>query len=80
MEDDRFVIAVTDTGRGIPLEALNNIYDPFFTSKIYGPGLGLTFARKTIQSHGGSISVHSEPDQGSCFTVRLPLKAALPQA
>lgn len=80
MEDDRFVIAITDSGRGIPLEALNNIYDPFFTSKIYGPGLGLTFARKTIQSHGGSISVHSEPGQGSCFTVRLPLKAALPQA
>lgn len=75
VEENAFVIEIADSGRGIPREAINNIYDPFFTSKIYGPGLGLTFALKTIQSHNGSISVHTEPGEGSCFTIRLPLAA-----
>lgn len=67
------VIELADTGKGIPRETMKSIYDPFFTSKIYGPGLGLTFVLKTIQNHKGSITVESEEGVGACFTVKLPL-------
>jgi two-component system sensor histidine kinase/response regulator len=71
------VIEITDSGRGIAHDTMNSIYDPFFTSKTYGPGLGLTFALKTIQSHNGTISSQSEVDGGSSFTIRLPLKSGI---
>jgi signal transduction histidine kinase len=73
VNDDWLEIEIADCGRGISPDIINNIYDPFFTSKIYGPGLGLTFALKTIRSHGGTISVLSEVGQGSCFVIRLPV-------
>jgi two-component system, sensor histidine kinase and response regulator len=69
-------IVVSDTGKGIPQEKINYIFDPFFTSKIYGPGLGLTFARRIIQEHKGTISVESEVGKGTSFTVRLPLMSS----
>ena len=74
LEDDRVNIDIRDTGRGIPKEKIKNIFDPFFTSKTSGPGLGLTLASKIIQEHRGSISVESEPEQGTCVTVSLPVK------
>ena len=73
VKDDWFEIEITDCGRGIPQDTIKSIYDPFFTSKIYGPGLGLTFALKTISSHSGTISVQSEIGQGTSFVIRLPL-------
>lgn len=75
VDREYFEIEIVDSGRGIGREDLKNIYDPFFTSKIYGPGLGLTFALKTIQSHAGTISVQSEMGRGTWCTIRLPLKA-----
>ena len=74
VDDEFFEIEITDSGRGISREIMNNIYDPFFTSKTYGPGLGLTFALKTIQSHSGTIFSQSEVGEGACFTIRFPLK------
>lgn len=74
VQGDFFEIRIADTGRGIAREKLKSIYDPFFTSKTHGPGLGLTFALKTIQNHGGQIAVESEKGRGSIFTIRLPLK------
>lgn len=68
------VIELSDTGKGISKDKLKNIFDPFVTSKVYGPGLGLTFANKIIQDHGGNIDVVSEPDKGTTFTITLPLK------
>ena len=76
VKDEWFEIEITDSGRGISPDTINSVYDPFFTSKTYGPGLGLTFALKTIQSHGGTISVQSEVDKGTCFIIRLPLGTA----
>lgn len=70
-----FEIQVADTGKGIAKDKLKNIYDPFFTTKTYGPGFGLTFALKTIQSHKGMITVESKVNEGTTFTVRLPIKA-----
>lgn len=74
VEDNWVEFQISDTGRGIPKEKIKNIFDPFFTSKISGPGLGLTFALRIIQEHRGAISVESEPGKGSKFTIRLPLK------
>jgi two-component system sensor histidine kinase/response regulator len=68
-----FTIRVSDTGKGISRERLKNIYDPFFTSKTKGPGLGLTFALKTVQAHSGTIAVESEEGKGSTFLIKLPL-------
>lgn len=66
-------IMVSDTGKGIPEDKLKYIFDPFFTSKIYGPGLGLTFSRRIVQEHKGTISVESGLGKGTTVTIRLPL-------
>lgn len=70
----RMEIQISDTGKGISRDKLKNIFEPFFTSKIYGPGLGLTFTLKIIQDHRGTLSVESEPGKGTTFTIRLPIK------
>ncbi len=72
LSEGRIEILVSDTGKGIPPEELKKIFDPFVTSKIYGPGLGLTFTYKIIQDHNGTISVESEPGKGTTFTISFP--------
>ena len=64
-------VQITDTGKGIEKEKIKNIFDPMVSSKMYSPGLGLTFALKIVQYHNGTISVDSEPGKGTTFTVRL---------
>lgn len=73
--DDFFVIRISDSGCGIGQDKIKNIYDPFFTSKTYGPGLGLTFVFRTVQNHNGMITVESKEGQGTTFTIRLPIRA-----
>ena len=67
-------IKVQDTGYGISRDKLKDIFEPLFTSKIYGPGLGLTFTLKVIQEHRGTISVESELGKGTTFTINLPVR------
>lgn len=67
-------VRIADTGKGIEKEKIKNIFDPMVSSKMYSPGLGLTFALKIVQYHNGTISVESEPGKGTTFTVKLPLK------
>ncbi|MHC5537504.1 PAS domain-containing sensor histidine kinase [Singulisphaera rosea] len=69
-------IDVIDTGHGIPAEIRDKIFDPFFTTKPIGQGtgLGLSISYGIVQTHGGTISVDSEPGRGTHFTIRLPLK------
>lgn len=67
-------IRISDTGKGIPKELIKKIFDPFFTSKVYGPGLGLSVALTIIQYYKGFISVESEPGKGSTFIIRIPVK------
>lgn len=74
--DGYIEVAVSDTGVGIPKDKLKHILNPFFTSKVHA-GLGLTYALKIIQAHRGTISVESELDKGSTFTMRLPIKSHL---
>jgi signal transduction histidine kinase len=74
--DENIEIVVSDTGKGIPEDKIMYIFDPLFTSKIYGPGLGLSFAKMIIHEHKGTISVESELGEGATFTIRLPLKSS----
>ena len=74
LENGFVMIRISDTGCGIAREKLKNIYDPFFTSKTYGPGLGLTFTLRTIQNHNGMIVVDSTEGAGTTFTIRLPIR------
>lgn len=69
-------IVVEDNGPGIAPEALERIWEPFFTTqeKGQGTGLGLSIARQIVEAHGGRISVESLPQAGACFTVRLPVR------
>ena len=66
-------IQVNDTGRGIPPERLATLFRPYQSSRPGGMGLGLATAKKIIEAHDGSISVHSEPGKGTSFTIELPL-------
>lgn len=74
MSEARVEIQISDTGKGISKDKLKNIFDPFVTSKVYGPGLGLTFTLKIVQDHNGTISVESEPDRGTILTIMFPIK------
>ena len=67
-------IEIRDTGKGIPREDLDKIFDPFYTNKKNGTGLGLAITSGIIAQHGGMITVSSQMGQGSIFTIRLPLR------
>jgi signal transduction histidine kinase len=70
------LIEVTDRGPGIPAEHLENIFNPFFTTKETGTGLGLALVHQMVVEHGGQISVDSTPGRGSVFRVTLPAAPA----
>jgi two-component system sensor histidine kinase HydH len=66
-------VSVIDRGHGVAKEHLENIFNPFFTTKSDGVGLGLAIVSKIVDEHGGKISVDSEKGSGSVFRVFLPL-------
>jgi len=74
--EDRFTLTVRDTGHGMTPEELELVFMPFFTTKPpgKGTGLGLSVSYGIIEGLGGHIAVHSAPNEGSKFTVELPLK------
>jgi len=81
--NDEVLIAVSDTGTGIPEELLTKIFEPYFTTKKNGTGLGLTITFKIIKEHSGDISLDSKEGRGSTFTIHLPVpqkeKKSLPR-
>ncbi|HUW62340.1 MAG TPA: ATP-binding protein [Candidatus Bathyarchaeia archaeon] len=73
LETECIRVAVTDTGCGIPVEHMEQLFTPFFTTKIEGCGLGLSVVHGIVMEHGGEIDVQSAPGAGTSFTVTLPL-------
>lgn len=64
---------IADTGCGIPPDVLPSIFEPFVThGKSGGTGLGMAIARAVVEAHGGTVTVDSEPGQGTCFDIRIP--------
>jgi nitrogen fixation/metabolism regulation signal transduction histidine kinase len=72
---DRVRISITDSGSGLTPEAQQRLFEPDFTSKPRGTGLGLTVARQTIRVHGGDITARNTNDGGAQFIVELPRRA-----
>lgn len=70
--DDSVFVTVADTGCGISPEIMGSIYEPFLTTKSTGSGLGLLIVRRIVKEHGGSITLASQPGQGTTITVFLP--------
>jgi len=70
---DQVIIKISDTGPGIKEEDIDNIFNPFFTTKSQGTGLGLSITHRIIEQHHGTISVDSNPDTGTTFTISLPI-------
>ena len=70
------VVEVQDTGGGVAPENMDHIFEPLFTTKARGLGLGLSVARTLVRANGGEISVVSETGHGSTFTVRVPMAGA----
>lgn len=68
-------VRIGDTGSGIAADQLPRIFQPFFTTKSQGTGLGLPIAARIVEQHGGRIRVASEPGRGSVFTITLPADA-----
>jgi len=66
-------IEIADTGVGIPEENLSHIFEPFFSTKRNGTGLGLSLSKRIIDAHGGNLELESEEGKGTQVTIRLPL-------
>ena len=70
--DDQIELRFSDTGRGMTNEVRDKIFEPFFSTKEGGTGLGLAVSRQILQAHGGTIECDSAPGQGTTFVIRLP--------
>lgn len=77
------IVDVIDTGKGIPDDEIKDIFNPFYTSKVRGAGLGLSKVYMIVEEHGGFITVHSSVGKGTRIRVLLPrkrvIKAVAPQ-
>ena len=74
LADGTLAIAIRDTGPGIPADRLQAIFEPYFTTKPEGSGIGLWIAQEIVLAHGGSIQAANSPEGGAVFTMRLPLE------
>jgi signal transduction histidine kinase len=76
--DDRIEVEVADDGPGIAADALPRLFDPFFSTKAAGTGLGLALTQQIVRDHGGDIRVTSAPGGGASFVVSVPVAAERP--
>ena len=70
--DRSVAVSIRDTGPGIPAERLAQVFEPYFTTKERGSGLGLMIVQRIVRDHGGELEIHSEPGRGATVTVSLP--------
>lgn len=68
------IIDVEDNGPGVPRDHRERVFDPFYTTKVHGTGLGLSTARRTVEAHGGRIEVGTSASGGARFSIRLPTR------
>ena len=80
LADDRIELSIADTGPGIAPDVLPRIFEPLFTTKSFGVGLGLPLVRQIIEQHGGTVEVEAPADGGTRFIIRLPRHIAESQA
>ncbi len=71
----RLMVEISDNGKGVPQKDWENVFEPFYTTKASGIGLGLAIARKIIEQHQGTIRVKSRDGQGSCFEILFPFES-----
>jgi signal transduction histidine kinase len=72
-------VSVADTGGGIPQEQINRIFEPFYTTKKKGSGLGLMIVQRIVRAHGGRIELDSHLGRGTTFRIWLPLHERKPR-
>jgi len=72
MDDTHVLVGFTDTGGGISVESLGHVFEPYFTTKRSGTGLGLLIVRRIVRDHGGELSIESSEGKGLTVTIRLP--------
>ncbi|MGE0363877.1 MAG: ATP-binding protein, partial [Vicinamibacterales bacterium] len=70
--DGGVAVRISDTGVGMDAAALARIFEPYFSTKATGTGLGLTIARRNVELNGGTIAVASTPGVGTTVTIQLP--------
>lgn len=73
IRDDKYVLSITDNGCGIPEDKLNKIFEPYYTTKATGTGLGLTTVYKIVKEFSGDISVKSIAGEGTSFIISIPV-------
>ena len=73
IKDSHIEIKISDTGCGIRQEDLSRIFDPYFTTKSSGTGLGLALAHNIMDAMDGKINVASRPGQGTTFSISIPI-------
>jgi signal transduction histidine kinase len=72
MDETHVMVSFTDTGGGISPENLSRVFEPYFTTKSSGTGLGLLIVRRIVREHGGEMSIQSSEGKGLTLTIRLP--------
>lgn len=72
-DSEKFTLNISDTGCGMDEETASKVFEPYFTTKATGTGLGLTMAYKIIREFNGDISVESKKDEGTTFTIKIPI-------
>ena len=72
MDDSHVIVRFTDSGGGMSPENLGHVFEPYFTTKTSGTGLGLLIVRRIVREHGGELSIESSVGTGFAVTIRLP--------
>jgi signal transduction histidine kinase len=73
-ENEHIIVTVADNGKGIPAEVIRQIFDPFFSTKQYGFGMGLPLVRQIVTEHMGEIKVESDPEKGTTVRMYFPVR------
>ena len=73
---NKLAISVCDQGPGVPAHLQNKIFEPFYTTKTHGTGLGLAVVKSVVNAHNGQLTVSNLAHGGACFTIAIPCSAS----